>query len=383
MASVPQPRRSTGEYSGFDRQPIAGSWRAGRGKGRLADRNPYTGATLLEIALADQQDLDEAYAGAAKAQKAWAARLPGERAEVMRTAARVMEARHDEIVSWLIAEAGSTRIKAELEFAAVRAVMLEASYVPYRMEGRILPSDVPGKECRVYRQPVGVVAVISPWNWPLQLSNRSVAPALAAGNAVVLKPASDTPVTGGLLLAKLYEEAGLPPGVLSVVVGAGAEIGDAFVSHPVPRVVSFTGSTPVGRGIGRLAAEAPIMKRVARSMSPPNTALDRPKVVALASASASSSLAAGMFGATGPKISSRAMSMSLRTSATTCGGSTWPCALPPRVSRAPLLRASAMRSSSPRSCFSLMIGPTSVSGSFGSPTLSLRARSVKRSTNAP
>ncbi len=262
MASVPQPRRSTNQYSGFDRQPIGGEWRTGKGKGRIADRNPYTGETLVEIPHAGERDLDEAYAGAVKAQKAWAALLPAERSAVMRNAAQVMEARHDEIVNWLIAEAGSTRIKAELEWAAVRAVMLEASFAPYRVEGRILPSDVPGKECRVYRQPVGVVGVISPWNWPLQLSNRSVAPALAVGNAVVLKPASDTPVTGGLLLAKIYEEAGLPPGVLSVVAGAGSEIGDAFVMHPASRVISFTGSTPVGRGIARHAAEAPVMKRV-------------------------------------------------------------------------------------------------------------------------
>jgi aldehyde dehydrogenase (NAD+) len=116
-----------------------------------------------------------------------------------------------------------------------------------------MPSDIPGKENRVYREPVGVVAVISPWNFPLQLSNRSVAPALAVGNAVVLKPAGDTPVTGGLLLARILEEAGLPPGLLSVVIGAGSEIGDAIVEHPVPRVVSFTGSTPVGQGIAEKA----------------------------------------------------------------------------------------------------------------------------------
>ena len=262
MASVPQSRRVTKEYSGFDHQPIAGKWRTGRGKGRNTDRNPYSGETLVEISHADERDLDEAYAGALQAQKAWAAALPAERSAVMRKAAQVMEARHDEIVAWLVHEAGSTRIKAELEWGAVRAVMLEASFAPYRVEGRILPGDVPGKECRVYRQPVGVVGVISPWNWPLQLSNRSVAPALAVGNAVVLKPASDTPVTGGLLLAKIYEEAGLPPGVLSVVVGSGSEIGDAFVRHPASRVISFTGSTPVGRGIARKAAEAPVMKRV-------------------------------------------------------------------------------------------------------------------------
>src|SRR5207302_4719325 len=114
-----------------------------------------------------------------------------------------------------------TAAKAELEWSLVRSVMLEAASVPHHVTGKIMPSDVPGKESRVYRQPAGVVAVISPWNFPMQLSNRSVAPALAAGNAVVLKPASDTPVTGGLLLARVFEEAGLPPGLLSVVIGGG------------------------------------------------------------------------------------------------------------------------------------------------------------------
>ncbi|MBN1237200.1 MAG: aldehyde dehydrogenase family protein [Gammaproteobacteria bacterium] len=262
MATVQQEAGRGGRYGDFDKQWIAGQWRSGRGTGRLIDRNPYNGDVLVELAHADQRDLDEAHGAAASVQKEWSARLPSERSAVMQKAARVMEARHGEIVAWLIAEAGSTRLKAELEWAAVHAVMLEAAFVPYRIEGRILPSDVTGKECRVYRQPVGVVGVISPWNWPLQLSNRSVAPALAAGNGVVLKPASDTPVTGGLLLAKIFDEAGLPPGLLNVVVGSGSEIGDAFVCHPASRVISFTGSTPVGRGIARLAADAPIMKRV-------------------------------------------------------------------------------------------------------------------------
>lgn len=263
MAANFTTQRKEQRYSGFDRQFIGGAWRAGKGDGRLANRNPYSGEVLVEIPHANERDVDAAHAAAVKAQRAWAQQLPSERSEVMRRTARVMETRHDEIVDWLINEAGSTRIKAELEWAAVRAVMLEASFVPYRVEGRILPSDVPGKECRVVAQPVGVVGVISPWNWPLQLSNRSVAPALALGNAVVLKPASDTPVTGGLLLAKIFEEAGLPPGVLNVVVGAGSSIGDALVCHPASRVISFTGSTPVGRNIARLAAaEAPIMKRV-------------------------------------------------------------------------------------------------------------------------
>ena len=102
------------------------------------------------------------------------------------------------------------------------------------VEGTLLPASVRGKKNRVYRQPVGVVGVISPWNFPIYLSNRLVAPALALGNAVVLKPASETPVTGALLLARIYEEAGLPPGVLDVVVGSGRGVGDAFVDHPHP-----------------------------------------------------------------------------------------------------------------------------------------------------
>ncbi len=249
-------------YSRLDVLPLAGGWRRGRGRTPNRDSDPYTGELLVEIAQASLDDMDEAFVGAVKAQVGWAAALPGERAEVLRRAASIMERRREEIISWLIRESGSTRIKATLEWEAVHAVMLEGAALPYFVEGRIIPGDVPGKESRVYRKPVGVVAVISPWNWPMQLTNRSLAPALAVGNAVVVKPASDTPVTGGLLLANIFEEAGLPPGVLSVVVGAGAEIGDAFVTHPAARVVSFTGSTPVGRGIARLSAEGKILKRL-------------------------------------------------------------------------------------------------------------------------
>lgn len=243
--------------------PLGAQWRGGR-SGRVSeDRDPYTDEVLVRIPLADEQDLNEAYRAAADAQPKWAATLPGERAAILRRAGAIMAARREEIVTWLIKESGSTRVKANVERGSSHAIMLEAASAPYRVQGRILPSDIPGKENRVYRQPVGVVGVISPWNFPLHLSNRSVAPALAVGNAVVIKPASDTPVTGGLLLAKIFEEAGLPPGVLSVVVGPGSVIGDAFVLHAAPRVISFTGSTPVGRRVAELAAKSPMLKRVA------------------------------------------------------------------------------------------------------------------------
>lgn len=249
-------------YSGLDLLPIGGSWRRGRSERLNIDANPFTGETLIEIPQANSADLDEAFSAAKKAQPAWAAMLPSERAAIMRRAAAIMLERHEEIISWLIRESGSTRIKATLEWQAVQGVLEYAAGSAYGLEGRILPTDVPGKEGRVYRKPVGVVGVISPWNWPLHLTARSAIPALAVGNAVVIKPASDTPVTGGLLTAKILGEAGLPPGVLSVVVGAGSEIGDAFVLHAIPRVISFTGSTPVGRGIARLAADGAILKRL-------------------------------------------------------------------------------------------------------------------------
>ncbi|MEM5299723.1 aldehyde dehydrogenase family protein [Burkholderia sp. JPY481] len=240
---------------------IDGRWQAGSAGTLYKDVNPYTGETLLEVAEASVADVDAAYAAASRTQAAWAATLPGERAEVLRRAAAVLDVRHAEVVDWLIRESGSTRLKAEFEWGAVRSIILEASTLPTHVWGRIMPGDIPGKENRIYRKPIGVVSVISPWNWPLHLSSRAVAPALALGNTVVLKPASETVVTGGLLLGKILEEAGLPPGVLNIVTGDNRVIGDPFVLHPASRVISFTGSTAVGRRIAGLAATGVTLKK--------------------------------------------------------------------------------------------------------------------------
>ncbi|MEE1926806.1 aldehyde dehydrogenase family protein [Streptomyces sp. TRM 70351] len=247
-------------YTGFDRMPIAGEWRAGRAGRTRQDTDPYSGEVLLEIPQANADDLDEAYRAAREAQPKWAARPAFERARVLERAARILADREEELAGWLCREAGATRPRAGLELSLVQAVTRMAAEQADRISTfQAVGSDLPDKENRVYRRPAGVVAVISPWNFPVQLSNRSVAPALALGNAVVLKPAGDTPVTGGLFLARVYEEAGLPPGLLSVVVGAGRDIGDAIVEHDIPRVVSFTGSTPVGEGIAAKAG----LKRLA------------------------------------------------------------------------------------------------------------------------
>ncbi|HEX4218556.1 MAG TPA: aldehyde dehydrogenase family protein, partial [Acidimicrobiales bacterium] len=172
-------------YDGFDLMPIAGEWRRGRAGKELPDHDPYRGDVLVTVSQADPSDVDEAYRGALRVQPAWAETQPAERATVMRSAAEAMASRREEITEWLTFESGSTAIKAEREVDFSIRDFLEASSYPYRSEGRMLPADVPGKESRVYRHPLGVIGCISPWNFPLHLSNRTVAPALALGNAVV------------------------------------------------------------------------------------------------------------------------------------------------------------------------------------------------------
>ena len=226
---------------------------AGNDSKQIVDINPYTDETIASLSGASKQDVDDAYASAKKAQKEWAALAPAKRAAVMTRAAEILQERREEIVEWLIKESGSTNIKANKEIDLATSITREAATFPTRVVGQIFPSDTPNKEVRVYRKPLGVVGVISPWNFPLHLSQRSVAPALALGNAVVLKPASDTPITGGLIIAAIFEEAGLPAGLLNVVAGSGSTIGDHFVEHAVPSLISFTGSTPVGRRVGALA----------------------------------------------------------------------------------------------------------------------------------
>ena len=250
-------------YQQLNQLFINGQWIAGQSSRANIDTNPYNGETLAQIQQATSAQLDSAYEAAQTAQKAWAKTLPQERAAVLQRVVQILDARAEEIISWIIRESGSTRLKATIELMSAKGIVQASAGFPFQMSGELLPSIFPGQSSRVYREPLGVVGVISPWNFPFHLSMRSIAPALATGNTVVLKPASDTPVTGGTLLGAIFEEAGAPAGTINVLVGAGSEIGDAFVEHAVPRFISFTGSTPVGQGIGRLATGGKHLKRVA------------------------------------------------------------------------------------------------------------------------
>ncbi len=243
------------QFARLNQQYIGGTWREGRSQKTLADRNPYNGTTIAEFRLASLADLDEAYRSAAAAQKVWAEVNPFEKRTVLEKAITWIENNEADIADIIIEELGGTQLKAMIEIFLVKTFIKEASTYPLRMTGEILPSTVDGKENRLYRVPAGVVGVISPFNFPFNLSIRSVAPALGAGNGVVLKPHDDTPITGGTLVAKIFEEAGIPKGLLNVIVADIAEIGDAFVEHPIPRIISFTGSEGVGRHIGGVAGE--------------------------------------------------------------------------------------------------------------------------------
>ncbi|MFF5305693.1 aldehyde dehydrogenase family protein [Streptomyces sp. NPDC013161] len=241
-------------FTDLAQQYIDGEWRPGTGSWDIIDFNPYDGEKLASITIATVDEVDEAYKAAARAQKAWAATNPYARRAVFEKALRIIEDREQEISEVIVAELGGTFLKAGFELHLVKEFLREAIHLALRPQGRIIPSPVDGKENRVYTVPVGVVGVISPFNFPLLLSLKSVAPALALGNGVVLKPHQNTPIVGGSLVAKIFEDAGLPGGLLNVVITDIAEIGDAFIEHPIPKVISFTGSDKVGRHVATVCA---------------------------------------------------------------------------------------------------------------------------------
>ncbi|PRX46127.1 benzaldehyde dehydrogenase (NAD) [Prauserella shujinwangii] len=231
---------------------FTGSWERADG-GDAAVTEPATGETLGRVGTAAGPDLARAAERAAKAQREWAEAPFHERAAVLRRAGDLWRAHADELRDWLVRESGSIPGKADFELHVAAQECYEAAALPSHSLGEILPSEAP-RLSMARRVPAGVVGVISPFNAPLILSIRSVAPALALGNAVVLKPDPRTAVCGGVALARVFEEAGLPPGVLHVLPG-GADIGAALIEDPHVRTISFTGSTAAGRAVGELAGK--------------------------------------------------------------------------------------------------------------------------------
>jgi aldehyde dehydrogenase (NAD+) len=233
---------------------VGGKWINCGSRTVIKDFDPYTGKIVAEIPSATKEDVDMSFAEAERVQRSNIHRTPQDLAKPINEAISIILANSAYISSLLASESGSTLTKAQFEVEQVTVPMMnEASSFPFRAFGESMTSVIPGKENLVKRQPTGIVSVISPWNFPLHLSMRAVAPALALGNAVILKPSSDTPICGGLL-AKIFDQTSLPKGLFSVLPGSGGDVGDQIARHSKVRVVAFTGSTEVGREVASKAA---------------------------------------------------------------------------------------------------------------------------------
>jgi benzaldehyde dehydrogenase (NAD) len=244
-----------------------------------------TGAPLGEIGIASAEDVAAAAAAARTAQADWA-RLPAPlRGDVLRECSRLVLVHAEEIADQLVRETGSIRMKAHWEVQVVAREILEAAALCSQPQGVLTATTEAGRQSIARRVPVGVIGIITPWNSPFILGARAIGPALAMGNAVVLKPDVQTPIIGGVTFARLLEKAGLPDGLFHVLPG-GADTGAALVKEPAIDMINFTGSTRVGRQIGAIAGEQ--LKRVSLELggNNPYIVLDDADIEAAASAGA-------------------------------------------------------------------------------------------------
>jgi benzaldehyde dehydrogenase (NAD) len=244
-----------------------------------------TGAKLGEIGIASAEDVSAAAVTARQAQKDWA-ELPGpKRGDMLKEFSRLLLAHSEEIANQIVRETGSIRAKAQWEIQITAREFLEAAALGSQPHG-ILTADLEtGRQSIARRVPVGIIGIITPWNSPLLLGARAIGPALAMGNAVILKPDVQTPVAGGVTFARLLEKAGLPDGLFHVLPG-GPETGAALVKESLINMISFTGSTRVGRQVGSVAGGQ--LKRVSLELggNNPYIVLDDANIEAAASAGA-------------------------------------------------------------------------------------------------
>jgi benzaldehyde dehydrogenase (NAD) len=224
---------------------------------------PATGEVLGTAGAGDPASIAKAAKAASEAQRAWAETPFAERAAIVRRAGELMEQHRGELIDWLVRESGAIQPKADHEIGASIGQLDAAAALADQPLVLELPSLTPDRTSTARRIPLGVVGVITPWNFPYVLAMRSLGGALVLGNAVVLKPDANTPVTGGVVIARLFEEAGLPEGVLHVLPGDGS-VGQALVEDPHVRMISFTGSTAVGRLVGEAAGR--MLKRTLLEM---------------------------------------------------------------------------------------------------------------------
>jgi aldehyde dehydrogenase (NAD+) len=252
---------------------IDGAWVPARSGQVMESLNPATGEVLGLVPRSGAEDVDAAVAAAASAYRSWRKVPAPRRAEILFRVAERLVARKEDLARLMTQEMGKV-------LAETRGDVQEAIDMAYfiagegrRLHGYTAPSEMPHKAAYCVRAPLGVVGVITPWNFPMAIPSWKILPALVCGNTVVFKPASYTPLLG-LKFVEVFEEAGLPPGVLNIVTGPGGAAGDALVSHPDVRVISFTGSTETGLGLAEKCGR--LGKRVSLEMGGKNAAIVLP-----------------------------------------------------------------------------------------------------------
>ena len=228
---------------------IGGRWVPARSGQTFANHNPATGERLGEFPASDAADLDAAVEAAAQAYRGWRLTPAPKRAEIVYRAGEIIRARKEELARAMTREMGKilTETRGDVQEGIDMAYL--AAGEGRRMHGVTTPSEMPNKWAMSVRSPIGVCGFITPWNFPFAIPSWKIMPALVAGNTCVFKPAGDTPESAWHFV-KIFEEAGLPPGVLNIVFGSGSRVGDPMVAHPRVAVISFTGSTEVGNAIG-------------------------------------------------------------------------------------------------------------------------------------
>ena len=274
------------EAASWQGRIFSGGWTAGGGAA-LEVLDKATDEVLAVVGSAAPEDVRRAGELATRAQRGWAPTPGKEKARILRRAAALLEERTEELTDWILRETGGIRPKAAFEINYAIDRLYATSALCTQSHGELVAPADPEQTSIAQRVPVGVVGQITPWNAPLALGMRALAPALALGNAVLLKPDPQTPVSGGFLIAEILEEAGLPEGLVHVLPG-GPEIGESVVLDPSVTMVTFTGSSRVGRRVGELAGGA--LKRVSLELGGNNA------IVILDDADIEVASSAGSFG---------------------------------------------------------------------------------------
>ncbi|HEY3217279.1 MAG TPA: aldehyde dehydrogenase family protein [Candidatus Eisenbacteria bacterium] len=249
---------------------IGGRWLPARSGRTFCNTNPATGEALGEFPASGPEDVDDAVEAAAKAYRSWRLTPAPKRAEIIFRAGAIIAGRKEELARAMTREMGKILIETRGDVQEGIDMAYLAAGEGRRMFGVTTPSEMPDKWAMSVRSPIGVVGVITPWNFPFAIPSWKLMPALVAGNTAVFKPAGDTPETAWHFV-KIFEEAGLPAGVLNLVFGSGSQVGDPMVAHPGIAVISFTGSTEVGLQIAGKGGS--LGKRISLEMGGKNAIL--------------------------------------------------------------------------------------------------------------